>query len=108
MDLWCGRTWLTFIDVTFNHDTHDTLLALFDLFGDDLGNLGLIAVFLLAVSMRAVDHDFRSQALGGQLLLGLSNTLTIVVCAGGAAPENDEAVLIPNGAHDGDDPWFRD
>lgn len=99
---------LTFADVTLNHDTHDCLLALLDLLGDDLGDLGLVTMVLLTVPVRAVNHDLWSQALGRQLLLGLSDALLVVVGAGGATAQDDETVLIPDGAHDSDDAGFGD
>lgn len=93
--------------MTLNHDAHDPFLTSLELLREDLGDLGLVAVQLLAVSVGAVDHDFGSQTLSRQLLLGLSDAFLVVVCSGGATAQDDEAVLVSNGAHDGDDTGFR-
>lgn len=103
----CGSK-LTFVDVAFNHDTHNSLLALLKLLRNDLCNLGLIAMVLLAVPVRTIDHESGGQALGLQLFLGLSDTLLVVVRPCGTAAQDDETVLVPDGAYDSDHAWLGD
>jgi len=65
-------------------------------------DLGLVVVVLLRVAVAAVDHQTRVQTLGLELLASLVDALCIEVCALLSTAENDEAVVVANGADDGD------
>jgi hypothetical protein len=42
-----------FVDIGFDHDADDAILAVPDLFGDDLSDLWLVAVVLVRISCRS-------------------------------------------------------
>ena len=93
----------TLMDITLDHHTHDGLLASSDLLGHDGSDLGLVAVVLEGVPMRAVDHQALTHALLQQLSLGLGDARRVVVGALGAAAQDDEAVLVAHGAYNSHD-----
>lgn len=114
-----GNLLIALVDVGLDHDTNDGLLALADLVGNDLGNLGLVAVVLVGVAwslsvtvgmckcqgcgrltVRAVDHDSELLALLDESLLRSLNVLLVVVGALGATAKDNETVLVALGAGD--------
>src|SRR6478609_8064128 len=99
---------LTLVDVALNHDTHDGGLALGDLLGKNLGNLGLVLVILVRVAVAAVNHQTLAHALLSEGLLGLGDALRIVVGALGTATEDDEAVLVAGSTDNGNDAGLGD
>ena len=103
MTLLRARHWdqLTLVDVALDHDTHDALLAVGDLLGQAGGNLGLVLVVLERVAVAAVDHQALLKPSLSESGLGLGDALSIVVGATRATTQDDEAVLVANGAHDG-------
>ena len=55
----------TFIDVAFDHHTHDSFFTLLDLTRQLSRNLWLVLVILLRIAMRAVNHQPLSQPFLG-------------------------------------------
>jgi hypothetical protein len=103
----CGGQ-LTFIDVTLNHDTHDTCLTLGDLLGQDVRDLGLVLVILLRVAVAAVNHQARVETLLLEVCARILDADLIVVCALLSTAQNDEAVLVTDGTDNGDNTGLRD
>lgn len=98
-----GRdTLLAFIDVRFDHDANDMVVSSLELVRDALGDLGLVAVVLARVTVRAVDHDVRPQTGLGQVSLGLRHEFGSIVGSGVAATKNDMAVRVAGGVGDAD------
>jgi hypothetical protein len=97
-----GASIFTFVDVTLDHNTHDSRLAGGNLLAKNSSNLGLVLVVLLRVAVAAVDHQTGSHALGLELSLGLTDAGGIVVGALLAAAQDDEAVGVADSADNGD------
>ena len=53
----------TFIEVALDHDASDETLAIGDLSGNGMRNLGLILVVLHRIAMRAINHHTLVQDL---------------------------------------------
>jgi len=56
LPIW-ARLLRALIQMTFNHHTHDGLLAARDLLGKRMCDLGLVLVILERVAVGAVDHE---------------------------------------------------
>lgn len=117
-----GHLLVAFVDVRFDHDTHDGFFTGGNLGGELVGDLGLVLVVLLGVTVAglhvsvsvlihvrssedvpAVNHE---SGLGVanllKLLLGLLNVLGVVVGSLLPSSENDEAVVVTSSADNGD------
>lgn len=103
-----ARTILTLVNVTLNHDTHNSILASGKLLGKDSSNLGLILVILLGISVTAVNHETGTHALSIELSLGISNASSIVVRTLLASTQDDEAVGVTDSADNRDDTGLGD
>ena len=102
------RGGLTFVDVALDHDTHDGILALLDLLRQCGRHLGLVLVVLEGVAVAAVHHEPLPQPRLLEGSLGLGDALGVVVGAPGTAAQNDEAVLVADGTHNGNHAGLRD
>ena len=96
------------LDVALNHDTHNGRLSSLDLLSNRMRNLWLVHVVLLRVAVAAVNHQARVHALGLELLTRLLDALRIVICALLSAAKDNEAVIVANGANNGDDTRLGD
>ncbi|QBZ63822.1 hypothetical protein PoMZ_05512 [Pyricularia oryzae] len=96
-----GHLLAALIDVALDHDAHDGILARLDLFGQLVGDLGLVTVVLERVAMAAVDHEARPEPGLDQSLLGLADALGVIVGALFPAAQDHEAVLVADCAYDG-------
>lgn len=106
---------VAFVDVGLDHHTNNGFLSLFELVSDDLGDLGLVSVvlvrvtclfvsfsfhcnslviLLVALTMRAVNHNGQLLPLLDQRLLGSLNTVLVVVGTLGTTPKDDESMLV--------------
>tara|TARA_R110002050_G_scaffold234161_1_gene370038 strand:- start:962 stop:1276 length:315 start_codon:yes stop_codon:yes gene_type:complete len=66
---------------------------------------GLIVMILVAVAMRAIDHDFGLQLLGNQCIMCFPNKFRCIVGPGCAASAKDNvACLISFRLHNSNDP----
>src|SRR5688572_18066938 len=94
-----------FDQVRLHHDADDAPLAGGDLAADLGGDLGLAAVVLGGVGVRAVDHQPLGEPGAGELLAGRLHAGCIVVRRLAAA-QDDVAVVVAPGLHDRDLPAF--
>lgn len=103
-----GHVLLTLVNIALDHNAHDSGFTGGDLLAEDSRDLGLVLMVLLRVSVAAVDHDTRREAVGFQLGLRLGYALRIVVGAFLSSAEDNEAVGVTDGADDGDDTGLGD
>src|SRR5208337_1890095 len=88
------------MDVAFEHHADNAIVAARDLTGHIACNLDLPLMLLLAVRMRAIDHDSRSKSGTPELGTDRLDTARVVV-GHAAATQDDVAILVARGAHDG-------
>lgn len=98
----------TLVVITLNHDTHDSSLPLGDLLSNISSNLGLVPMILERITMAAVNHESRRNALLLQGSFGLGNASSVVVGPPSAASQDNKAVLVSSGADNGNDTGLGD
>ena len=89
------------MDVGLEHDTDNGIFTLTELVGQFLSDKGLVAVVLVGVTVRAVDHDHLPLLLPTQGLTGSLDVGPVVVGALGTTTQDDKAVLVTRGLGDG-------
>mmetsp|Transcript_8238 Transcript_8238/g.16424 ORF Transcript_8238/g.16424 Transcript_8238/m.16424 type:complete len:372 (-) Transcript_8238:761-1876(-) len=93
-------------DVGLDHETGDALAASGDLLSEISGNLGLVLVVLVGVTVAAVNHDANLHAVllhdGGSGI----NVLLLEVGASAASTKNDVAAKVALGVNDGSNTLF--
>ena len=96
-----GHLLVTLVDVGLEHDTDNGIFTLTELVGQFLSDKGLVAVVLVGVTVRAVDHDHLPLLLPTQGLTGSLDVGPVVVGALGTTTQDDKAVLVTRGLGDG-------
>lgn len=95
-----GHFLVTLVDVGLDHDTDNGVLTLTHLLGQLLSDKRLVAVVLVGVAVRAVNHDDLALVLRAQSLARSLDVGTVVVGTLTATTENDETVLVARGLSD--------
>ncbi|KAH3666290.1 hypothetical protein OGAPHI_004479 [Ogataea philodendri] len=97
-------------NITLNHQTTNTSVPVLELSGDLGGNLWLVAVVFVGISVRAVDHDTAFTLLKntslGEGSFGLTNTLFVEVGTFLTSTQNHEGVGVSLGTNDGNHTWL--
>src|SRR5204862_406685 len=88
------------LQVRFDHEADDSILAGGDLARDLARDVDLTLIYLLAVRMAAIDHQALLEPGAGQLL-GRSVDASGVVIRMFSAAQDDVAVLVSVGRDDG-------
>ena len=96
-----GHLLVTLVDVGLDHDTDNGVLTLTHLLGQLLSDKRLVAMVLVGVSMRAVNHDHLTLVLPAQSLAGSLDISAVVVGTLAATTEDDKSVLITGGLGNG-------
>jgi len=104
----CDIVLLTLIDVTLDHNTHDSSLTGGNLLAKNSCDLRLVLVVLLRVTVAAIDHETGGEALGLKLLLGVLDARSVVVGALLSSAKDHETVRVTHGADDGGDTGLGD
>ena len=91
---------VAFDQVGLDHDTHDVVASVADLFADTVNHINLFFVLFVAVGVACVNHDGGRKARGFQCFANFSYALGIVIRSF-AATEDDVAVFIAACDHDG-------
>ncbi len=87
------------IQVAFDHDAEDAIVAGGDLRADVARDVDLAFVPALAVGVRAVDHELRREPGRGELLACRGDARRVVVRRLAAA-QDDVAILVAGSVHD--------
>lgn len=85
---------VTLVDVGLDHDTDNGVLTLTHLLGQLLSDKRLVAVVLVGVAMRAVNHDDLALVLRAQSLASSLDVGAVVVGSLAATTEDDKSVLV--------------
>lgn len=96
-----GHLLVTLVDVGLDHDTDNGVFTLAHLLGQLLSDKGLVAVVLVGVAVRAVDHEHLTLVLRTQSLTSSLDAGAVVVGTLAATTEDDESVLVAGGLGNG-------
>lgn len=96
-----GHLLVTLVDVGLDHDTDNGVLTLTHLLGQLLSDKRLVAVVLVGVAVRAVNHDHLALVLPAQSLAGSLDVGAVVVGTLAATTEDDESMLVAGGLGNG-------
>lgn len=99
---------LTLVDVTLNHNTHNSILTGSNLLSKHSSDLRLVLVVLLRVTVAAVNHKTGTHALSTELRLSLRDASSIVVRALLASAKDNEAIRVTDGSHNRDNTGLCD
>ena len=102
----CQR--LTLVDVTLNHNTHNSILAGRNLLSKHSSDLRLVLVVLLGVTVAAVNHKTGTHALSSELSLSICDAGSIVVRALLATAKDNEAIRVTDSPDNGDNTGLSD
>lgn len=102
----CKR--LTLVDVTLNHNTHNSILTGSELLSKHSSDLRLVLVVFLRVTVAAVNHKTGTHALSRELGLSIRDAGSIVVGALLATAKNNEAIRVTDGSDNGDNTGLSD
>ncbi len=87
---------VAFDKIGLDHDTHDVVASVSDLFAEAVNDIDLLFVLLVTVGVAGVNHDGGRKARGFQCFANFSYALGIVIRSFTAA-KDDVAVFITAG-----------